>query len=153
MTDTMKDLVEVTQADRDAAADYLIAAYPEAARDPRVRAVREGKMDGDPVVQAIARHRIASEARWKAVAEELAGSLGTIQGSGNAQGAWMDSVTPLIARFEIAAKFEADAVHNGKGADALAKLLKSMAERLDTACAAARQSLTRFHEMQEGEGG
>lgn len=44
-------LVEVTQADRDAAAGYYFAMRPE---------IRRGAMDSGPLVQAFARHRIAS---------------------------------------------------------------------------------------------
>ena len=50
--------VTVTQADRVAAADYLIAAYPEAIRDARVKGMRGGARDYDPAVKAFARHRI-----------------------------------------------------------------------------------------------
>lgn len=68
-------------------------------------------------------------------------AISAIRGSGNASGTWMDCVGPLIARFEIAGKFNADAVHNGVGAEAIAELMRSMATRLDRACEIARTAL------------
>lgn len=44
---------------------------------------------------------------------------------------WMDMVQPLVQRFEVAAKFDQQAVHNAQGSDAIAKLMKAMAGRLD----------------------
>lgn len=64
-----------------------------------------------------------------------------LQGSGNSTGTWMDAVTPLIARFTTAAQFNADAVHNGTGAQAIADLFKAMATRLDRAVEIARTAL------------
>jgi hypothetical protein len=72
--------------------------------------------------------------------ERLREALKTILGQGN-NGSWADVVEPLVARFEVAAKFGADAVHNGTGAGAIAELLRSMAEKLDTACDRARTAL------------
>ena len=68
-------------------------------------------------------------------------ALQGMQGSGNAAGAWLEAVKPLVARFDIAAKFEADAVHNGTGAAAIAELMRQMAVRLDAAVTASRQAL------------
>lgn len=54
-------------------------------------------------------------------------------------GSWNEAVAPLITRFEIAANFGADAVHNGEGARALAELIKSMANILDTEIVARKE--------------
>lgn len=66
---TMPDQVEVTQADRDAAADYLAACGWDwgACGD-----IREGRVD-HPVVQAFARHRQAAiqKARADALGEAV----------------------------------------------------------------------------------
>ena len=68
----MTDKLTVTDADRHAAAAYLIAAYPEAAHDPRVHKLREGKKDTDPAAIAFARHRALGRLQGL---EEAAGRL------------------------------------------------------------------------------
>jgi alkylation response protein AidB-like acyl-CoA dehydrogenase len=50
--------VEVTQADRGAAADHLQAISDDG---QTFGAIRRGQCDNDPLVQAFARHRIATE--------------------------------------------------------------------------------------------
>lgn len=52
-TETAREMLEVTQADRDAAAPWVIV--PENSRK-----IRDGEMDWNPMVQAFARHRLAS---------------------------------------------------------------------------------------------
>ena len=54
---------------------------------------------------------------------------------------WSALVDPLVSRFTIAAAFDADAVHNGEGARAIAKLMSDMAARLDNAATTARKAL------------
>lgn len=59
MTEPVSDgLVEVTQADREAAADYLIARWEDVTL---ATAIRAGEADHCKSVQAFARHRIESE--------------------------------------------------------------------------------------------
>lgn len=64
----MADLVEVIQADRDAAANwyYRDENWPEA----YAKAVHLGTEDGDPLVQAFAAHRLATRPPASGVAEE-----------------------------------------------------------------------------------
>ncbi len=69
-------------------------------------------------------------------------ALKIILGDEDDAGTWHDAVQPLVARFDTAAKFGADAVHNGKGAEAISKLMATMAARLDTSVERARQALT-----------
>jgi hypothetical protein len=83
----------------------------------------------------------ADLARVTAERDAMREALSDMQGDGKQSGTWADCVGPLIARFEIAASFGADAVHNGTGAKAIADLMRSMAERLDRACLLARQAL------------
>ena len=68
MVATMTDPVQVEQVDRDAATDYAleILGWPEYgyARDMRSGA---GRWDEHRIVQAFARHRIAVEARLRAL--------------------------------------------------------------------------------------
>lgn len=47
------------------------------------------------------------------------------------KGTWMEIVEPLVARCEVAAAFNGQAVWNAEGAAALGKILKGMAMRLD----------------------
>lgn len=46
---------------------------------------------------------------------------------------WVELVAPTVARCEVAAKFGMNAVWNADGADALGKLIRTMAEKLDDA--------------------
>lgn len=49
-------------------------------------------------------------------------------------GDWRRVVQPIIAKCEVGAAFGGRVVFNKDGADALGKLLKEMAEKLDAAC-------------------
>ncbi|MES2783004.1 MAG: hypothetical protein V4657_09425 [Pseudomonadota bacterium] len=58
------DPAEVTQEDRDAAAEIHLQYNPNSKQVQReAERMRSGKFDHDPLVQAFARHRQASEAR------------------------------------------------------------------------------------------
>jgi hypothetical protein len=52
----MTEQVKVEQSDRDAAAPWVIVPANE-------RKIRAGEMDWNPIVQAFARHRLASQAQ------------------------------------------------------------------------------------------
>ncbi len=52
------EAVEVIQADRDAAADYWLAAFKHDSARLDAQFIREGRQDKKPLVQAFARHRI-----------------------------------------------------------------------------------------------
>lgn len=74
MTDTTNETqVEVTQADRDAAAGYE-KKYP-AEDNPFAFEMERGDADSTPLVQAFARHRIQAEKRNNALAVELRTTL------------------------------------------------------------------------------
>lgn len=88
MTQPTAEQLEVTQADRDAAADRLESTIPEKFRNLHpathtAKAIRKGKMDGHPWVQNYARHRIlaiqATEARMAAAVEALEDSKRAVQ--------------------------------------------------------------------------
>lgn len=74
----MTDKIEVTQADRDAAADYIEWSLQvgnnktEATAKTGAWPVRSGAGDESQIVQAFARHRIAAEQKAKAEAYTLA---------------------------------------------------------------------------------
>lgn len=46
-------------------------------------------------------------------------------------GTWLETVEHLIARFDVAAKFDANAVHGPAGSAAISALMRAMADRLD----------------------
>lgn len=46
-------------------------------------------------------------------------------------GQWLEMMTPHIQRFEVAAKFDGEAVFNSVGAAAMAKIIKKMATLID----------------------
>lgn len=51
----------------------------------------------------------------------------------SAAGTWTRAVAGIVAKCEVAAKFNGRAVFNAEGANALGKLLQGMAEILDGA--------------------
>jgi hypothetical protein len=57
----------------------------------------------------------------------------SLVGDADAAGTWMDAISPLVERFDVAAKFDQKAVCNAKGSVAIAKLMIKMASRLDHA--------------------
>lgn len=74
-TDTAPDMVEVIQADRDAAAGFY---GPHLARPGEVLVtahMRAGKIDESPLILAFARHRAQSEAPLRAEVERLREAL------------------------------------------------------------------------------
>lgn len=73
--------------------------------------------------------------------DRLRAALTVILGSGK-EGTWLALVEPLVARFDVAANFGGDAVHNPEGSAALAELLREMASRLDRSVEAARAALS-----------
>lgn len=60
------------------------------------------------------------------MAERIAGISAEIQ-----PGQWLEMMTPHIRRFEVAGKFEGEAVFNSVGSAAMAKLIKKMATLID----------------------
>mgnify|MGYP001359785333 CR=1 FL=1 len=44
---------------------------------------------------------------------------------------WLEACKPIIERFEVAAAFNQNAVHNAEGSRAVGKLMRAMAARLD----------------------
>ena len=47
---------------------------------------------------------------------------------------WSEILAPIVAKFEVGAKFGNGVFFNVKGCEALSKLLKEMAQKLDIAC-------------------
>lgn len=72
--------------------------------------------------------------------EVACGALETILGGGKA-GTWTELVEPLVARFDVAANFGGNAVHNPDGSAALAELFREMASRLDKSVESATATL------------
>ena len=77
---TTQERVPVEQADRDAAADALLAISPElgqggAWHHSRARACRSGLADNSHFIQVIASHRVQSTSDLRAKAEGLAESI------------------------------------------------------------------------------
>lgn len=68
----MQDEVTVTQIDREAAANWFFEPTEAEVCEPFCRAIREGRDDGNTLVQTLARHRAQAEretlARMEAVA-------------------------------------------------------------------------------------
>jgi hypothetical protein len=69
---TEQELVPVTQADRDAAADFYGPYLARPGEVPVTAHMRAGKVDESPLVQAFARHRLSSQQDREAVLEEAA---------------------------------------------------------------------------------
>lgn len=72
----MGDELKVTQVDRDAAAPFVgggVQSY--SARQAYRREVARGEHDKHLIVQAFARHRIATETQSQATIDELVGAL------------------------------------------------------------------------------
>lgn len=85
---------------------------------------------------------LSCTAKDKARIVELEAGLREIAGNKGTSGTWAEVTEPLVTRFDIAAKFNGDAVHNAEGAMALAELLRSMAAKLDIAASRADALLT-----------
>lgn len=73
MTDPKHTEPVVTQADREAAVGILRLSLSNSAE--RAMLIEDGKLDGDPLVQAFARHRTAAEAASRAEVERLREAL------------------------------------------------------------------------------
>lgn len=81
---------------------------------------------------------------------ELEGAIGIILGGKKSEaGTWMEMVEPLIARFDVAANFGGNAVHNPDGSAALAELIRQMGTRLDASVGVARAILSRPQQGRE----
>lgn len=94
-------------------------------------------------ILSFARHRIASTKEAVDEIEALRVALKSILGGQkSAAGTWSEMVEPLVARFDVAANFGGDAVHNSEGSAAIAELLREMSARLDRSVNAARAALT-----------
>lgn len=63
----------------------------------------------------------------------LRDGLKEIIGNDPVEDTWEEVVQPFVERFNVAAKFGADAVHNGEGSKAMGELIGDMARRLDSA--------------------
>lgn len=70
LMNNLNSLVEVTQADRDAAADWL-ALVRLSGTLGLIEDIRDGKADHNPLVQAFARHRIQALEKAEAEIERL----------------------------------------------------------------------------------
>lgn len=92
--------------------------------------------------ESAARLRRERDALRKAVSNILGGEK-------SASGTWGDMVEPLVARFDVAANFGGDAVHNAYGSAAIAELLRQMSQRLDRSVEAACQALASITEEQK----
>ena len=136
---TKPPLLPVSEAAREAAALLQIDLFND---DWNAQQMRLGRADGTALVQAFARFEAAVQSP-PAASQDGAGmreALEVILGNGKA-GTWKECVEPLVARFDVAANFGGDAVHNPDGSRALAELLRSMAERLDLSVERARAAL------------
>ncbi len=110
--------------------------------------VSDYSADAATLREALATIRAREEAL--AVARE---GLERLRSAGPDCGTWTDAVTPLIGRFELAAKFDANAVHNGDGSAALAELLRNMAAALDRCVDTTGATLARIDAiLTKGEG-
>lgn len=96
-------LVEVVQADRDAAAD-AVQAYRDRKNGDWQQRIRDGKCDDGMMVQAFARHRLASQPSADAEVEPVAWRwrLRLIPGEGvdREWSDWRDGPAPNFSTFE-----------------------------------------------------
>lgn len=80
-------VVEVTQADRDVAADFYCDWFATGESSSEVKRIRKGDRDGLPHVKAFARHRTEAEARGRRQAlEEIKKWLRSPEGKGSDAG-------------------------------------------------------------------
>ena len=94
-TDAQMKLADVTQADREAAADFFECST-FAGRDAFLR----GDEDSSDVVQAFAKHRQATEARAQGLVEALEdviNPLGALKREADAQGAQLSGMAYSIS--------------------------------------------------------
>lgn len=79
----MQDEVTVTQIDREAAANWFFEPTEAEVCEPFCRAIREGRDDGNTLVQTLARHRAQAEREtlarmeWRDAAKDAAPKDGT----------------------------------------------------------------------------
>lgn len=116
------DMVPVVREDRELLETWL--------KSPLVVS-NSGPVATLPVFEAIER-MVAAQASLSEKLNAARDALEVLLGSGKS-GSWATCVEPLIARFDVAAQFGGDAVHNAEGSRALAELLRSMAAKLDRA--------------------